>query len=110
METLRCPPSGEPTVPVFHVKPGRHDEFRQLFEQQFGALFALLSIDEVERLRLLGPGLLSARARTFFGDFIAVTSAPNTIHFAHPVYPPMIHRGVHAGLTPGEMRIPLILA
>ncbi|HYF48543.1 MAG TPA: alkaline phosphatase family protein [Planctomycetota bacterium] len=110
METLRCPPSGEPTVPVFHVKPGRHEEFRALFAEQFGEFFALLTLDEVERLKMLGPGPLSERARTFFGDYIGVTPAPNTIHFYHPQYPPSVHRGVHAGLTPGEMRIPLIIA
>jgi hypothetical protein len=106
---LKCPPSGEPTVPLFHLRAGQREAFAEMFRKDFGDLFALLSIDEVEALELLGPGKLSPDARRHFGDFIGVAPEPFTIHYIHPGIKPIIHRGVHAGLTPAEMQVPLIL-
>jgi hypothetical protein len=110
MDFLKCPPSGEPTVPVFHVRDGQKENFRQVFQEKFGDLFALLSNEELEALELVGPGKMNPAARRHFGDFIGVAPQPNTIHYLHPVIKPVIHVGVHAGLTPAEMRVPLALA
>lgn len=108
LDDLRCPPTGDGSVPLFHVKPGRHEHFAAEFRARYGEHFALLSRDEVEELRLLGPDPLSARARRRFGDFMAIAPAPATLHYQyseqHPALP-----GIHSGLRPGEMRIPLIL-
>jgi len=109
-EFLKCAPTGDQNVPLFHVKNGRHGAFREEFSARFGDLFALLSIDEVEHLELLGPGRLSAAARRHFGDYMGVASAPHTIHYMHPHLKTHIHRGVHSGLTRGEMTVPLVLA
>jgi hypothetical protein len=107
---LKCPPSGEPSVPVFHVRPGQEQALRDEFARAFGDIFALLSIQEVEDLRLLGPEPLSPSARAHFGDFVGIPQAPNTIHYIHPHVKTHIHRGIHAGMTPGEMWVPLMLA
>jgi hypothetical protein len=110
LSLLKCPPSGEPSVPVFHVRPGEEQSFRDMFSRNFGDIFALLSVQEVEDLRLLGPSLLSPAARAHFGDFIGIPLAPNTIHYIHPHVKTHIHRGIHAGMTPAEMWVPLMIA
>ncbi|MHC4917654.1 MAG: alkaline phosphatase family protein, partial [Planctomycetota bacterium] len=56
---LSCPPSGEPTVPFFHVKEGRAEEFAAAFRGRWGDDFALLTRADVEELSLMGPGELS---------------------------------------------------
>jgi hypothetical protein len=109
-ECLIAPPSGEPTVPVFHVKPGRKWEFKRLFAERLGEYFALLSPDDAERLELFGPRLLSTIARQRLGSYLAVASPPSALYYDAPGAPPVIHIGVHAGLSSAEMRIPLILA
>jgi hypothetical protein len=109
-EHMKCPPVGEPTAPLFHIKEGQHDAFREKFASLFGDMFALLTIDEVESMRLLGPEKLGPATRRHFGDFMAIAPQANTIHYVNPPYKTVIHLGVHAGLTPGEMLVPLILA
>ncbi|MBA3848103.1 MAG: alkaline phosphatase family protein, partial [Planctomycetes bacterium] len=107
---LLAPPSAEARTPVFHVRPGRHDEFRARFADELGEWFAALSIDEVEELGLLGPGPLSARARRRFGDYVGVSAQPHTVTYVPAGGSAHRNRGVHAGLTPDEMLVPLILA
>ena len=54
LDLLRLPPSSEPRVPLFYVRDGCRERFIELFHERFPA-HALLTIDEVEELRLLGP-------------------------------------------------------
>jgi hypothetical protein len=109
LEDLVCPPSGEPAVPVFHVKSGRAKAFERHFRQRFGELFALLSIDEVERMRLLGPDPLTVLARRRFGDYIGIAPKPASLGYVPPGFAEPKHLGIHAGLSPGEMFVPLVL-
>ena len=103
---LRAWPSGEPAVPVFHVRSGCEGRFRSMFRERLGEQFALLSIDEVDEMRLLGPEPLTPLARRRFGDFIGITPQPRSLRAANDPG----HRGIHAGLTAAEMFVPLILA
>lgn len=109
LDDLLCPPTGDGSVPLFHVKPGRHEHFTREFRSRYGASFALLALDEVEELRLLGPEPLSPLARRRFGDYMGIAPDPTTLHYQcsekHPSLP-----GIHSGLRSGEMRIPLIVA
>lgn len=107
---LTCPPSGEPRAPLFHVLPGRAEAFATLFRDTFGDAMALVSAADVERLGLLGPGRLAPTTRTRLGDFLAIPAGTGTMHYADPAHPPHRNRGVHGGLTPAEMLVPLILA
>jgi hypothetical protein len=109
LETLVVPPTGEPRVPYFHLRQGKHDEFLGIFAQRYGRRFALLPISEVDDLRLFGPMPLSPTARRRCGDFVGIALESVTIKY----YPP-VHKkdsvSHHAGMSPDEMRVPLILA
>ncbi|PZC45759.1 MAG: putative pyrophosphatase or phosphodiesterase [Chloroflexi bacterium] len=131
---LRVPPSGEPRVPFFHTRDGHAAAFAHDFRARFGERFALLSTQQTDDLHLWGPEPLSQTARDRIGDFIALSDGPDvflcesprltqpqtdaaaidrhhtTAGDADPPAPYANVRGFHAGLTPSEMRIPLIVA
>ena len=106
---LADPPAGEPRVPMFRVQPGASRRFEEDFEERFGHRFALLTIEEVDELRLFGPGPLSAESRRRIGDYIAVSADPDVIIYRGSGRPPRPMRGYHAGMLPAEMEIPLIV-
>jgi hypothetical protein len=118
MAMLQCPPSGDARLPLFHTKPDYRRAFADLFTIRYGDRFELLSIDEVDELRFLGPAPLSPVARRRFGDFVAIAYEPVTLHYVPPVpSPPPVdpkpkaaYLAQHAGLSAAEMRIPLIIA
>ena len=98
-------PTVEPRSPCFHVKPGREEEFADLFRaSRFGEHFALLSIDEAASLRLFGPHF-SSRARELAGSFIALTPERRALVYRRPMK--MI--GMHGGMTRAEVQVPFIV-
>ncbi len=109
LDLLLDSPSGEPTVPLFHVRPGREEEFAAGFRARFGDQFALLAAAQVEELQLLGSEPLSAVARARLGQFLAISAGPGVL------IDPAVGRGMqtfrsyHAGLSPLEMEVPLVL-
>ena len=111
LDALVVPPYGEPRVPFFRVRDGAHDAFASQFRGRFGKDFALLSIDEVEELRLFGLEPLSSIARGRIGDAIAFTAAPRVLVYgsANDRSGPAVMRGFHGGMAPEEMRIPLVV-
>jgi hypothetical protein len=109
---LEAPPSGDGRMPLFHLKQGTELEFARAFDQQFGSDFALLSSKEAELLGLFGPELMSNTARRRFGDFVGIALGPVVLHYASKRSPPPQHFyfAQHAGLTPDELLIPLVVA
>jgi hypothetical protein len=102
---LRFARTGEPRVPFFHVHDGEGERFAARFRERFGERFALLTVAEAEGMRLFGPSPMSEAARARVGDYIAVSDGPDVI--AYGVEEAL--RGYHAGLSPAEMRVPLIV-
>jgi len=110
MSTLAAPPSGEPRTPVFHVRPGLRREFLAASGDLLEDRFDLLTTDEAERKRLLGPEPLSARARARLGDFIGMAGGRSALVYAPPGREPLDFVAYHGGPSKDEMRIPLFLA
>jgi Type I phosphodiesterase / nucleotide pyrophosphatase len=108
-QLLLCPPSGERTVPFFHVKPGLQHQFANEFSNQYGEYFALLSTEEADQMKLFGPQSLSKEARERVGDFLAISPEATALNYRVPSTETELHIGVHSGLTPREMLIPLIV-
>ena len=105
LDVLRLPPSGEPRVPFFYPRIGGEVAFAAAFRERFGATHALLTINEVDELRLLGPDAFAPETRRRMGEFMAISATPDAIQ--HKPDDPML--GYHGGLLSDEMRIPLIV-
>lgn len=105
LSLLLAAPSGDPRVPLFHVRPGRQGKFETMFRDRFGARFALLTTDELASMQLLGP-TVSPASRALLGDYAAIPGTASVLR--HRPESPM--RGYHGGMTPAECRIPLIVA
>jgi hypothetical protein len=112
LQLLAVPPSGDARMPVFHVKAGRHEQFVDAFNRRFGDGIILLDIDSADRLRLFcPPAPLADHAKRRFGDFVGIAHKPATLAF-HPPGKPIGHLylALHAGLSPQEMQVPLMVA
>jgi hypothetical protein len=109
LDDLLAPPSGEPRLPVFFVRTGREEPFRERMAERFGERLALLTAPEVEEMRLLGPGPLSPAARARLGDYVGLAAGREVLIYAREKGVAAM-RGFHGGLHPDEARIPLIVA
>jgi len=107
---LAVPPTGEPTLPLFHVHEGHEDAFVRSFETALGRHFALITPDEAEDLGLFGPAPLSPITRRRLGTFIGIAVEPAAVYYKPAGAQAKTHAAVHAGLTAEEMIVPLIIA
>jgi hypothetical protein len=73
-------------------------------------MFALISADQAEELRLFGPGPLSPITRRRIGTFLGIAAQPTALYYRPRRTLVRVHVAVHAGLSPAEMLIPLIVA
>ena len=109
---LASPPAGDTRAVEYDVRPGEHECFAARFRANFGEHFFLLTTDEVEDLALLGPGPLAPATRQRLGDFTAILRGAAVLGF-HPSQASqeaLQQRSHHAGLTPAEMLVPLVVA
>jgi hypothetical protein len=110
LDLLERPPSCEPRCPAFHVREGARSAFEAMFRERWGGDWMLLTVDEAERLQLLGPNRLSEETRRRLGDYVAVSDAANESSALYHRLDTDTMIGFHGGLHPDEMRIPLIVA
>ena len=103
--------TGEGTSPVFHVRDGRVDDFRDAFSRhEASRLFTLYTPTELAERGLYGPNPLSDAMRLHLGDLVGIATEPALFEYVPAGRSPVPHIGVHGGLRPGEMRVPLLLA
>jgi hypothetical protein len=108
MPMLVVPPTGDGRGPLFHVRDGEHAAFEAAFRERFGEDFALLTIDEASAVGLFGPVPLSEVARRRFGDYIGVALSDAVVLY-EPSHELATMIGHHGGLSPDEMRMPLVV-
>ena len=106
-------PSGDTRVVYFSLRKGKETRFRDEFARRFEGRFILLSRDEALELELFGPGTPSSQTGQRLGDLVAISLGADIIRFDYLgvgrggfTVPDVAH---HSGLTPTEMRIPLIV-
>ncbi len=109
LDLLEAPPSGESRNPIFHVRQGRKDEFEELFTRQFGEDFLLCDADEIEASVLMGPSKLADLTRSRLGTFVGIAKEPAAIEYIQKGGESKRHKGMHGGLSSGEIRVPLFL-
>ncbi|MDO8673947.1 MAG: alkaline phosphatase family protein [Dehalococcoidia bacterium] len=109
-ESLLFPPSGDSRVMFLHQREGAGEQLCQRFRKRFGDTFFLISTDEAEQVELLGPGSISPETRSRVGDFMLISRGEGVIKYvSHGVGREPSVVSYHSGLTPEEMRIPLVI-
>lgn len=108
----RAKPSGDIRVMYADVRDEDKPAFRRAARDRLGGDFAALDIREAEELRLFGPEPLSEPAKRRVGSMmlLSVNSAILDFRRALGEKSGKTLRSHHSGLTPAEMRIPLVVA
>jgi predicted AlkP superfamily pyrophosphatase or phosphodiesterase len=107
LKTLKRLPSIEPRTLAFFVKEGMEEEFKRAFLKHFGDAFILLSKQEVIEKGVFGGSELHTHFEGFIGDYLAMAIDDTAIFNSLSWYESF--KGVHAGLTEKEMKVPLII-
>ena len=106
LEMLVHVPTIETRAASFHVKPAYRRVFPQAFQDVFADHFLLLPGNEFID-RFLGDGETRPAVYDFVGDYMALSVDDWCIDTYRKE---TCLKGVHAGLTPREMNVPLIVA
>ena len=107
LECLERMPYIEPRTLGLFVKDEYKDVFPEIFSRTFGDAFVLLTHDEVLSSKLFGTGKDRDGLDGMIGDFVAVAVSDVSVFVTHIEAQEM--PGGHAGLTPEEYIIPLIV-
>lgn len=111
LDHLQYPPSGDMRVQFWRAREGIADRFASTFRSRFGESFYLLTAAEAEELELFGPGAWSEHMRERSGDYVSISKGRGALRYAGipgaSGYRRM--RSGHSGLSPAEMRVPLII-
>jgi len=110
MDFLVAPPSGDSRFVCFHVKDGCASRFREVFDRRFGRFARLLSVEELDESRLLGPYDMCDKAKMRFGDFCALFNTGYAFLYVKRNFKrSTLKVGCHSGISDEEMKIPLIV-
>lgn len=103
--------TGDQRAVYAHVVEGKMDAFREAVYQECSNDFIVLTAEEVEAASLLGAGALPETTRRRMGNALVLSTGNAVLDYRAAVgddpHPMVSH---HGGLTPGEMRIPLVVA
>ena len=95
--------------PMFKIKEGKQNQFKELFEKYFGKYFYLLTKEEIINKNLFGE-IKYEKNKLFdnsLGDFIAINKNNDNKVILDEKDFPMV--SVHGGNSDDEVYIPLIV-
>ena len=99
----------ENRCPMFKIKEGKQNQFKELFEKYFGEYFYLLSNEEIKNRKIFGD--ISYKENKLFnsalGDFMAINKNNNNKAILDDNDYPM--KSVHGGNSDDEVYTPLIV-
>ena len=106
------PPSGDARVMYLPTWTWAGDRMRRYFDRRFGERFAVIDLEEAIKLEMFGPEPPSDVAMQRLGNQISISTGPDMLEYNVARGPGrMVQLNCHhSGLTPEEMRIPLIVA
>lgn len=98
--------------PYFHVKPGKVEEFRNLFLKIHGDDFILLSVNEAIKCKLFNPfGIMKSEVRERIGTFVGIAKSKRTFQLDERIAknPQSAKAGGHGSVLKEEMEIPFVI-
>ncbi|MGC3964512.1 MAG: alkaline phosphatase family protein [Rhodocyclaceae bacterium] len=106
---LAAPLSGEGRCAYCHVKPGLVDAFGEAAEAALGRIMHIVPSAQLFDAGMFGPGD-SQSARQRAGDWALIGRDDWTVYDRLPGERRHAMLGVHGGLSPAEMFVPLVLS
>lgn len=103
--TMRALPANEPRMTSFFIKDDKQEYFMRFFNEHFSNDYDLYTKREFLSKGLLGSGEKSPLVDKTLGDFIAVAKTDKFFKLTDKKK----HVAHHAGPTPDEMQVPLVL-
>ena len=107
--TLSLPPAIEARFISFFIKEGCQNNFKKLFTRYYGNDFVLFAKSEFLQSHILGYGKKHQAIEGFIGDFVAVATGNLSLNYDSGKRKLKLFKATHAGYTPEEMTVPLIL-
>ncbi len=103
-------PSLEGRAMSFFIKDGKQEYFASKFNEIFGDDFILFTHEDFLNSKLLGYGTEHPRVKDFIGDYVAVGTGDKCFCYKQDGGLDVEYLAAnHAGLTPAEMNVPLIV-
>ena len=110
---LRFPPSGDARVTYLHTRDWARERVRRHIESRFGGdRFVVIDTEDAIAIGLFGPHDIADSVRERFADLMVVSMGESILEYnaARGSGRMLRQNSHHSGLSPQEMRIPLILA
>ena len=102
---LKHPMSFEKRTPVFFIKDGKQEEFKELFNKYYSEHFLLMSKKEALEAQIFGEGEINPKAVEFIGDYVATSVDRYCLYSSSELKESKLFKGHHAGNTAEEMKI-----
>ncbi len=106
-EGLLLPPAGEARAATLFLRPGYDEQVRSFFARTFPDAFTVLSTEEALEMGLWGPERPSDAVRASLGDLLVLARERKVLMWPRTEFK---LRGMHGGLLPEEIYVPLIAA
>jgi hypothetical protein len=104
-EGLLLPPVGEPRASYLFVRRGKDDQVKAFFQENFPQEFLVLTVEEALDRGLWGLELPEPEVRARLGDLVVLSRGRKVILWPKEEFK---LRGMHGGLTPEELLVPLL--
>lgn len=107
---LERPLTGEPRVVYCQVRPGCHERFEALVREGLGHAFDLVPSGALVQAGWFGPGAVSPRLAGRIGTHTLIGRDRHTLVDRLPGEPEPAFIGMHGGIHPDELSVPLAAA
>jgi hypothetical protein len=105
-DRLQLPPTGSPRSAYLFARQGMVAALDAYFHEHLSDRFHVVGAEAVLHAGLLGPEPPAAETVYRLGDLVVLGRGDWVLHRRTPKYPVL---GLHGGLSPWEMLVPLIL-
>lgn len=105
-EALLLPPVGDPRAAYFFLKRGKDTLVEKFFAEFFPEDFLVLPVEEALRRHLWGLEEPRPEVRALMGDMVVISKRRKFVLWPTEEFK---LRGLHGGLTPDELYVPLIV-
>ncbi|MBK5929028.1 alkaline phosphatase family protein [Halochromatium salexigens] len=106
-DCLHIPLCGEPRAVYCYIRPDCAERFERLCIDQLGADFELFRSETLIERGLFGHGQPHPRLRARIGDYCLIARDQTVLHQQLFGDQPFKQIGVHGGLSPAELMVPL---